>query len=176
MSTSRVTAPPKKSFKRHKICFIGGPQTGKTMFSKHLESGITEDFKVPTPLDLDTCRASTISQYGASKPVYIGVDGRYTPTVGVEVRDVEWDQTTKVSIWDCAGMERYSGLADGYYIGSVGALAFGGRTDPRTARMVKNFTFTCTRWKKGSAPVVFVEDYDSYEEAFNALMDLISKK
>lgn len=50
----------------------------------------------------------------------------YDPTMGVEVHPLIFHLKDKrvvtLNIWDCAGLDKYQGLADGYAIGSSGAL------------------------------------------------------
>lgn len=49
----------------------------------------------------------------------------YIPTQGVEVHPVRSDDgVVRVKLWDCAGMYKYGGLRDGYYINADAALIF----------------------------------------------------
>lgn len=41
----------------------------------------------------------------------------YTPTRGVEITPVEVDGVT-FDVWDCAGLEEFEGLRDGYFVGA----------------------------------------------------------
>lgn len=49
----------------------------------------------------------------------------YHPTMGVEVHTLTFHTNygpVKFNVWDCAGQKKLSGLRDGYYMGSQGAL------------------------------------------------------
>nr|QBK92074.1 MAG: Ras-related GTPase [Pithovirus LCPAC304] len=49
----------------------------------------------------------------------------YTPTLGVEVHPIQFNTnygTITFNVWDCAGVDEYGGLRDGYYIMALGAV------------------------------------------------------
>ena len=50
-------------------------------------------------------------------------DNTYSPTLGVDCFTTEIGGTT-ISIWDCAGTERYGGLRDANYIDADICIAF----------------------------------------------------
>lgn len=49
----------------------------------------------------------------------------YIPTTGVEVHPLYFDTDhgrIRLNIWDCAGQVKYSGLIEGYFVNSDGAI------------------------------------------------------
>jgi GTP-binding nuclear protein Ran len=46
---------------------------------------------------------------------------KYTPTLGVEVNPIRKNNKC-YNIWDCAGLEKFGGLRDGYYVQAQGAI------------------------------------------------------
>lgn len=87
-----------------KVCLIGDGEVGKTTFLKrHLTGEFTTNYK---------------------------------PTLGVEVYPYTYIPTENeeftFNIWDCAGVEKFSGLRDGYYIGAQGAIVFADFTSLET--------------------------------------------
>jgi len=82
---------------KFKIVLVGATNVGKTTFVKRHESG---DFVK-----------------------------EHIPTMGVDVHPLSYALEGKdgkcfviLSVWDCAGDEKYKGLNDGYYIGANGAI------------------------------------------------------
>jgi GTPase SAR1 family protein len=57
----------------------------------------------------------------------------YIPTLGVEVHPLVVNTNhgrMRLNVWDCAGLERYGGLRDGYYIQADGAMVFSANPHP----------------------------------------------
>lgn len=52
------------------------------------------------------------------------MDLRYLATLGVEVTSINYDNNIKLSVWDCAGQEKFSGLGNGYYKDAHAAIVF----------------------------------------------------
>lgn len=78
-----------------KLCLIGSGKTGKTRFTTQI-----------------------VEQR----------DSTYVPTLGVSVRKANLRTTVGdilVDIWDTAGVPKYGGLMDGYYINSDACIVFG---------------------------------------------------
>ena len=78
-----------------KVALLGDGGCGTTSFVKMLQSGKFEE--------------------------------RYIPTIGVEVTPVVFNTTAgtlRFNVWDTAGMEKFGGLRDGYYICSDAAIIF----------------------------------------------------
>ena len=57
--------------------------------------------------------------------LYNNADTRYVPTIGVEVHPYKIDHDEVIfNIWDTAGLEKFGGLKDGYYIQGKCFIAF----------------------------------------------------
>lgn len=73
-------------------------------------------------------------------------DRRYIATLGVEVHPAtiplikDGFQTSRpVNIWDCAGVEKFGGLRDGYYIQMDAALVFYSNRDTNSIDDIKGY-------------------------------------
>lgn len=99
----------------YKVCFIGGPKTGKTCFLlRHLSGEFREDYKPTIGVEVHPLKFST--NYGCYQ----------------------------LNIWDTAGQEKYGGLRDGYYIKADAAVAFYTLdTIEQTNQLVKDFKRVC---------------------------------
>jgi len=82
---------------------------------------------------------------GEFEPVYVA-------TLGVEVQPVQMDDYL-LNIWDCAGDERFMGIADGYYIKAEGAIIM--LQDYESALIAKEYADKITE-VAGEIPMVFV--------------------
>lgn len=118
-----------------KIALVGDGEVGKTAWVSRLLTGRYENGYAPTP----------------------GVDVHpllYTCTDGTHI---------SFSIWDCAGVERYGGLRDGYYVFSRGAIVMSDLTRRATcdsaARWHRDMVRICE-----NAPVVIVGNKTDSEE------------
>jgi len=49
---------------------------------------------------------------------------RYLPTLGCEVTSINYNDNIQLSVWDCAGQEKNSGLKDGYFTNAHAAIVF----------------------------------------------------
>lgn len=66
----------------------------------------------------------------------------YIPTLGVEVRPITFNTSNgpiRFNCWDCAGLEKFGGLRDGYFIGGHAAMLFFDLTSRLTLQ-------TTSRW------------------------------
>ena len=79
----------------------------------------------------------------------------YTPTLGVEVDPIRRG-TKCYNIWDCAGLEMYGGLRDGYWIQAKGAIIM---CDPNNLESVKHVEKWNNEFKRiidNDVPIVYV--------------------
>ena len=62
----------------------------------------------------------------------VDIPNNYCPTLGVSVHPITFLTnygTYRLTIWDCAGQEKYKGLRDGYFIQTHGAIIMGDYTN-----------------------------------------------
>ncbi len=97
MSTRTTTSQPTQ----FKVCLLGAGATGKTKYVHRLILGNYQDFN------------------------------GHIPTLGVEVHPLTLTTTRSTgmhkivfNVWDCAGLEKYGGLRDGYYLEADAAIFF----------------------------------------------------
>lgn len=95
-------------------------QTG--VVRKNIERMARHNFKITLVGDGEVGKSAWVSRL-------LGCDfeNEYVATLGVEVHPISYNCSdgswVKFNIWDCAGVEEYGGLRDGYYICSQGAIA-----------------------------------------------------
>ena len=120
-----------------KIVLVGDANVGKTSFVKKLEG--------------------------------LAIPENRIATLGVEVdpiRRIFENQTKCFNIWDCAGEERYSGLGDGYYVESDGAIIM---AECNNSTSITNIESWRTKLRRviGDKPIVVVLnkcDFLSFEQ------------
>lgn len=81
---------------------------------------------------------------------------RYIPTLGVEVRTLEFNTNCgriKFDVWDTAGQEKFGGLRDGYYIAAQCAIIMFDVTSKVTYRNIPNWHRDLVRIAEG-IPIV----------------------
>ncbi len=67
---------------------------------------------------------------------------KYVPTMGVEVHPLTFNTSQgeiTLNIWDCAGVEEFGGLHDGYYIGAAGVIGMYDLTNKCTLEQLPKF-------------------------------------
>ena len=101
--------------KTFKICFIGGPDTGKTTFiQRHKDGQFVRNYVPTVGVDVQSLIFHTNA-------------GQYC-----------------LKIWDTAGQEKFKGLGDAYYLHSDGAIAFyTSHSVNLTKQCVKDFIRVC---------------------------------
>ena len=75
-------------------------------------------------------------------------DKRYVPTIGVEVRALDFETNYGrwiLNCWDTAGQEKFGGLREGYYIGGEAAIIMFDVTQRITYRNVPTWYRDLTR-------------------------------
>src|SRR5436190_845999 len=115
-----------------KVCFIGGPASGKSSFKKLcLTNSLNEN---------DCNLMKSVTPNLASQ-----LDETYKPTLGVSVKTINYEDL-KIKIWDTGGVEKYRGLGDGYYLNSDAAIAFYTKdTFKETSTLVRDFKRVCPK-------------------------------
>ena len=111
-----------------KVCLIGGPESGKSCFVKYVQENFNKD---------------NISKKSTNTIIESGLDCKYYPTMGVNLVEIKYEDTT-IGLWDTAGVEKYKGFGDGYYLKSNAAIAFYTEdTFKKTTELVKDFKRVC---------------------------------
>lgn len=77
----------------------------------------------------------------------------HSPTLGVEVDLVQVNNRI-FNMWDCAGDERFTGLGDGYYFNSEGAIIMCSADSPTSILKIESLTRDLKR--VGDFPIVVV--------------------
>ncbi len=79
----------------------------------------------------------------------------YTPTLGVEVHPIRRG-TKCYNIWDCAGLERFGGLRDGYWIQAQGAIVMCDSSNLESIQHVEKWANDFKRIVGNNVPIVYV--------------------
>jgi len=102
----------------------------------------------------------------------------YVPTQGVEVDPLRWyDQIVKV--WDCAGVAKYGGLRDGYYIGANAVIVFADNETEalfwlnEVARVIPNINFIVLTRSENLSNFTTIPVYDKSLLTRNQIFDLL---
>ena len=132
--------------RKYKLVIVGNGNTGKTTF---------------------------ISQHrGAGFPT------RYNPTMGVEVHPIviptDKDPVT-FTCWDCAGIDKFRGLGDGYYIQGKMAMVFCRLNDTQTIYDIPKHVNEIKRLLE-KAPIIIVATHlDKAEDKLIKLVKAMSE-
>ena len=75
------------------------------------------------------------------------VTGNFIPdcpyTIGVEAHPVRINDEIVINIWDCAGKDKFFGLAGGYFINSDAAIIFVDSNNPNITKWVDLYKSVC---------------------------------
>lgn len=109
---------------------------------------------------MQTFKILLLSEGGVGKTIFTKVlagqeyDKKYIATLGVEVTPIHTANFV-ANIWDCAGQEKFSGLGDGYYVHSHGAIFAFDLTSFYTLKSLGKWILQCKRIC-GDIPFVIV--------------------
>lgn len=86
---------------------------------------------------------------------------KYVPTLGVDTTQIKYDDID-FTIWDTSGTERFSGLRDGYYIGSDCAIIM--ISDNKLShRSIDGYKRLIIKYC-GNIPIVVVHNYKNIND------------
>lgn len=95
----------------------------------------------------------------------------YVPTLGVEVHPLRYringEDPIGFNIWDCAGVERFGGLRDGYYIQAKGAILMCDLTRSDTCEALMRWKRDLDRVCENIPIVVCGNKVDREDRVFN---------
>lgn len=80
---------------------------------------------------------------------------KYIATIGVEVHFVRPGSNTTLAMWDCAGQEKFQGLAEGYYVNAQAAILMYSAEDPSTRDCLEEYAHKI-REVAGDIPLAYV--------------------
>lgn len=83
---------------------------------------------------------------------------KYVATLGVEVHPIRLRTSIGVvtlNMWDCAGVEKFGGLREGYYILANGAIVMADSNDPSSQEKIELWGNSVLQ-TTGSIPIVVV--------------------
>lgn len=84
---------------------------------------------------------------------------KYVSTLGVEAHPIHVNTNRGLivfNIWDCAGVAKFAGLREGYYINADGAIVMYDSTNQATHLNVVNYGTKLNRANNSELPIVYV--------------------
>ena len=103
----------------------------------------------------------------------------YNATIGVEVRTLTTNSPNgevSLAMWDCAGLEKFQGLKEGYYHGADAAILMYSAQEPETRNCLDGYAANVLT-VAGNIPIVYVASKceDGWDIAINGDLCISTK-